>query len=168
MQISEQQIKLACQKFKEMSGITIYTPDEGTLDDFEQARYDGIVAALEAALSAAEPSVAVKADPMRKEFGASARALRLLAANGPDDDLRDGMRELSNRMFRVLNGLSPSALTAQVQDVAGWRMPVGSKRALVDELKKARSEFMLSDFEIAERIIAAIESLAPAPAKQEG
>lgn len=57
---TEQQIKLARDKFKEISGITIYTPDEGTLDDFEQSRYDGLVAALEAALSAAEPSVAVK------------------------------------------------------------------------------------------------------------
>lgn len=51
MQITEQQIKLARDKFKEISGITIYTPDEGTLDDFEQSRYDGFVAALEAALS---------------------------------------------------------------------------------------------------------------------
>ena len=50
--VTEQQIKLARDKFKEISGITIYTPDEGTLDDFEQSRYDGLVAALEAALSA--------------------------------------------------------------------------------------------------------------------
>lgn len=53
--VTEQQIKLARDKFKEISGITIYTPDEGSLDDFEQSRYEGLVAALEAALSAAEP-----------------------------------------------------------------------------------------------------------------
>lgn len=37
-------------------------------------------------------------------------------------------------------------------------MPIGWKRAVVDELKKARSDFMTSDFEIAERIREVLES----------
>lgn len=55
--VTEHQIKLARDKFKEISGITVYTPDEGTLDDFEQARYGGLVAAIEAVLSTVEPVV---------------------------------------------------------------------------------------------------------------
>jgi hypothetical protein len=47
-----------------------------------------------------------------KEFAASARAMKQLADHGPDDDLRDAMREMSHRMFRVLAGLSPSAIPA--------------------------------------------------------
>src|SRR5690606_35197250 len=69
----------------------------------------------------AAPAVEVE-DDIRKDFGASARAMLQLANHGPEDDLRDGLRELSTRMFRVLNGLPPSALSAQVQDVAGWQL----------------------------------------------
>lgn len=56
--ITPEMIRAARDAFKEKAGITIYLPDEGTLDDFEQGRYDGLCAALSAALSA-QP-VAVK------------------------------------------------------------------------------------------------------------
>lgn len=52
------------------------------------------------------------AEESAKEFAASARAMKQLADHGPDDDLRDAMREMSHRMFRVLAGLSPSAIPA--------------------------------------------------------
>jgi len=54
--VTEKMIEAARDKFKELAGIQIYLPGEGTLDDFEQGRYDALVAALEAALSTdAEP-----------------------------------------------------------------------------------------------------------------
>lgn len=119
MQISEQQIKLSRDKFKEISGITIYTPDEGTLDDYEQSRYDGFVAALEAALSTdaepvkTAPSVAVKA--LKRED----MAQRLFATDWPNDKW-DRFKDGDHAKERYLR-MADTALSAQVQDVAGWR-----------------------------------------------
>lgn len=50
--ITPEIIRAARDAFKKKAGITIYLPDEGTLDDFEQVRYDGLCAAITAALSA--------------------------------------------------------------------------------------------------------------------
>lgn len=49
---TEAQIKAARDAFREKCGITIYLPGEGTLDDFETERFEALVAALSAALSA--------------------------------------------------------------------------------------------------------------------
>lgn len=43
-----------------------------------------------------------------------------------------------------------------------WVPPTGTKRAIVEELRKARGNFMINDFEIAERMIEAIRKLAAA------
>ncbi|WP_212285739.1 hypothetical protein [Agrobacterium tumefaciens] len=111
--VTEKQIKLARDKFKEISGITIYAPDEGSLDDFEQSRYDGLVAALEAALSAAEPQPA-------PSVTAKEPSERMLLAGSLVDwkkysDKKEAARDVWNVMHRNAGG------SAQVQDVATHR-----------------------------------------------
>lgn len=76
---------------------------------------------------------------MRQEFAKAARALTQLSTHGPDNDLRHGMQEITMRMFRVLGGLSPSALDAlkdhdpKTQEVVvkplEWRQNLESTRA---------------------------------------
>lgn len=130
--VTEQQIKLARDKFKEISGITIYTPDEGTLDDFEQSRYDGLVAALEAALSTdaepvkTAPAVAVK----------DACAPDLLLYNLLMEAINEGVAKATDPDWTTKDfGKSPyyqaihAALSAQVQDDLAGHEPYGTPRA---------------------------------------
>jgi phytoene/squalene synthetase len=77
--ITPEALRAARDAFKEKSGITIYLPDEGTLDDFEQGRYDGLCAALSAALSSVEAMpdgwVMVPKEPTREMWAAMADTL---------------------------------------------------------------------------------------------
>lgn len=72
--VTEKMIEAARDKFKELSGIQIYLPGEGTLDDFEQGRYAALVAAIEAALS-------TDAEPVKTVPAVAVKALRW---KGPD------------------------------------------------------------------------------------
>ncbi|MFB7144977.1 hypothetical protein ACWGMK_06005 [Agrobacterium deltaense] len=168
--VTEQQIKRARDKFKEISGITIYTPDEGSLDDFEQSRYEGLVAALEAALSAAEP-VARQYRAGSPEGETSWRMV--------DDEHYAGWEAMKKRFpdsvtlqYRDLYAAATSALSAQVQDAAKpddelfWRLRVAYLRGA--EWRDITGSMHLVDkasYDYADKITS---PLPAAPAKQEG
>ncbi|OJU66204.1 MAG: hypothetical protein BGO05_10175 [Rhizobiales bacterium 63-7] len=66
--VSEEMMRKAADAFAAKCGIEIYLPDEGSLDDDEQARYDALRDALSAALAAqGQEPVVVKAMEWRKE-----------------------------------------------------------------------------------------------------
>lgn len=106
---TEKQIRDVCrpiidelaERFAELSGAA------DDYADYMRRIPDALTAALAV-------EAGVESETLRKEFGASARALHQLATNGSSDDLRQGMYELSNRMFRVLQGHPPSALTPEL------------------------------------------------------
>lgn len=52
------------------------------------------------------------------------------------------------------------AAHAQPSSFSSWVPPTGTKRAIVEELRKARGNFMITDFEIADRMVGAIRRLA--------
>jgi hypothetical protein len=52
------------------------------------------------------------------------------------------------------------AAHAQGSVFSPWVPPTGTKRAIVEELRKARGNFMINDFEIADRMVDAIRRLA--------